>query len=72
MLIQVIIVVFFEEDGEIVVADYKTDRVDSGQELAAKYKTQLDYYAHALQQLTGKRVKEKILYSFGLREEILL
>ncbi len=72
VLIQGIIDVYFEEDGEIVVADYKTDRVDSGQELAAKYKTQLDYYAHALQQLTGKRVKEKILYSFGLREEILL
>ena len=72
VLIQGIIDVYFEEDGEIVVADYKTDRVDSGQELAAKYQTQLDYYAHALRELTGKRVKEKILYSFGLREEILL
>ena len=72
VLIQGIIDVYFEEDGEIVVADYKTDKVESGQELVGKYKKQLDYYAHALQELTGKRVKEKIIYSFGLREEIWL
>ncbi len=72
VLIQGIIDVYFEEDGEIVVADYKTDRVERGQELVGKYKTQLDYYARALEELTGKRVKEKIIYSFGLREEICL
>ncbi len=72
VLIQGIIDVYFEEDGEIVVADYKTDKVENGQELVRKYKKQLDYYAHALQELTGKRVKEKIIYSFGLREEIWL
>lgn len=72
VLMQGIIDVYFEEDGEIVVADYKTDRVDNGQELVTKYKKQLDYYAHALQELTGKRVKEKIIYSFELREEIVL
>ena len=72
MLIQGIIDVYFVEDGEIVVADYKTDRADSGQELVKKYRKQLDYYAHALEELTGKRVKEKIIYSFGLKEEISL
>ncbi len=72
VLIQGIIDVYFEEDGEIVVADYKTDKVENGQELVRKYKKQLDYYAHALQELTGKQVKEKIIYSFGLREEIWL
>ena len=72
VLIQGIIDVYFVEDGEIVVADYKTDRADSGQELVKKYRKQLDYYAHALEELTGKRVKEKIIYSFGLKEEISL
>ena len=72
VLIQGIIDVYFEEDGELVVADYKTDRVNNGQELIEKYKKQLDYYARALENLTGKRVKEKIIYSFGLREEIMI
>lgn len=72
VLIQGIIDVYFEEDGEIVVADYKTDRVDAGKELIEKYRIQLEYYARALQQLTGKKVKEKIIYSFRLHEEIAL
>lgn len=72
VLIQGIIDVYFEEDGEIVVADYKTDRVDDGKELVQKYQKQLEYYARALQQLTGKRVKEKVIYSFRLHEEIVL
>ena len=71
-MIQGIIDVYFEEDGELVVADYKTDRVSNGQELIDKYQKQLDYYARALQNLTGKRVKEKIIYSFGLKKEIML
>ncbi len=72
VLIQGIIDVYFEEDGELVVADYKTDKVSSAEELADKYKKQLEYYARALEQLTGKRVKEKILYSFGLKAEIMV
>lgn len=72
VLIQGIIDVYFEEDEELVVADYKTDRVRSPEELAVKYKKQLDYYAKALTQLTGKRVKEKIIYSFALEKEIVL
>ncbi|HKM04019.1 MAG TPA: helicase-exonuclease AddAB subunit AddA [Lachnospiraceae bacterium] len=72
MLIQGIIDVYFEEDGELVIADYKTDRVRSGDELRKRYQTQLDYYGKALEQMTGKKVKEKILYSFALEKEILL
>jgi ATP-dependent helicase/nuclease subunit A len=33
---------------------------------------QLDYYGRALTQLTGKKVKEKWIYSFGLRKAIQL
>lgn len=69
-LIQGIIDLYFEEDGELVLVDYKTDRVmknEAGEkELVRRYAIQLDYYAKALTQLTGKKVKEKIIYSFAL------
>ncbi len=60
---------FCEEDG-IVVVDYKTDYVQDGRELLCKYGKQLDYYQTALEKLTGKQVKEKVIYSFCLRETI--
>lgn len=72
VLIQGIIDVYFEEDGGLVVADYKTDAVTQAEELVNRYRVQLDYYARALEQLTRKRVKEKIIYSFALQREILL
>ena len=40
-------------------------------ELVKRYAIQLDYYAKALGQLTGKTVKEKIVYSFTLGKEIM-
>ena len=70
ILIQGIIDVYFEEDGELVVLDYKTDRVQSAKDLKEKYHAQLEYYAEALELLLGKRVKEKIIYSFTLKQEI--
>ena len=45
--------------------------VNSGsleKELVEKYHAQLDYYGRALEQITGKKVKEKVLYSFTLGE----
>ena len=54
------------------MADYKTDRVDSGEELVKKYEKQLEYYARAVTRLTGKKVKQKIIYSFRLHKEIML
>lgn len=70
VLVQGIIDVFFEEDGEIVLLDYKTDVIETPEELADRYRVQLDYYEEALVRLTGKRVKERILYSFYLGEEV--
>ena len=75
-LIQGIIDLYFEEDGELVIVDYKTDRVNKStageQELVKRYAIQLDYYAKALAQLTGKYVKEKIIYSFTLGKGIIV
>ena len=66
VLIQGIVDVFFEEDDGLVLLDYKTDVIKVPEELAKRYKVQLDYYAEALESLTGKRVKERVLYSFYL------
>ena len=70
VLIQGIVDVFFEEEEGLVVADYKTDVIRTPEELAHRYRVQLDYYQEALEHLTGRKVKEKILYSFCLGCEI--
>lgn len=72
VLVQGIIDIYFEEEGELVAADYKTDVVKTPKELVERYRVQLDYYAEALERLCGKKVKEKIIYSFYLGEEIIL
>ena len=72
ILIQGIIDVWFEEEDGLVLLDYKTDRVRNASQLKELYHAQLDYYAQALEQLLEKPVKEKIIYSFALKEEIIL
>lgn len=66
VLVQGIMDAFFEEEDGLVLMDYKTDYVhsDAKTELTAKYQVQLDYYRRALEQLTGKNVKEVWIYSF--------
>lgn len=68
MLIQGIIDAFFVEEGQIVLLDYKTDKVQTGKELWDRYATQLEYYEEALSSLMQMPVKEKILYSFSLED----
>ena len=70
VLVQGIIDVFFEEEDGLVVLDYKTDAVKTAGELIQRYRVQLDYYAQALEQIYGRPVKEKIIYSFKLGKEI--
>lgn len=72
MLVQGIIDAYFEEDGEVVLVDYKTDRVENGAELVRRYETQMKYYAQALEQALGLPVKEIILYSLSLGEEVMV
>lgn len=70
ILIQGIIDVFFEEDGELILLDYKSDIVKSEELLIKRYKVQLDYYKKALEQMLNKRVKEMIIFSLSLGKEI--
>ena len=73
ILVQGIIDVYFEEEDGLVLLDYKTDRVgkyNGVKMLEKRYRTQLEYYQKALEQLTGKKVKEKVIYSLYLEKEI--
>lgn len=70
VLIQGIIDVFFEEDGELVLLDYKSDLVYREEELLKRYQVQLNYYRKALEQMMKKHVKEMIIYSLSLGKEI--
>jgi ATP-dependent helicase/nuclease subunit A len=70
VLVQGIIDIFFEEDGKLVLLDYKTDRVQTAEELKGRYDRQLDYYAEALERARNLEVGEKYLYSFRLEELI--
>lgn len=66
VLIQGIIDAYFEEEDGLVLLDYKTDRIESMEALWNRYEAQMDHYQEALERLTGRRVKEKFLYSFHL------
>lgn len=72
VLIQGIMDVYFEEDDGLVLADYKTDHVRTLEELVKRYEKQLQIYAESLEQMTGKKVKERVIYSVCLGEEISL
>ena len=72
ILVQGIIDAYFEEADGLVVLDYKTDQIYTPEGLIERYHSQLDYYAKALEQLTQKKVKEKIIYSFTIKKEIRL
>jgi CRISPR/Cas system-associated exonuclease Cas4 (RecB family) len=51
--------VWFEEGGELVLVDYKTDRDESSSE---GYALQLRLYAMALERYTGRRPDRAVLY----------
>ena len=70
LLVQGIVDCAFLEDGAWILVDYKTDRVEDEQEFAEIYRPQLRWYAEALEDLTGKAVKEAWLYSISKQKAI--
>ena len=70
MMIQGIADCAFLENGELVVVDYKTDRLKTEEDFRRKYSSQVLLYKKALEQSTGYKVKETLLYSFHLGKEI--
>ena len=70
VLVQGILDACFETEEGLVLVDYKTDYIpeNTKEELCKRYAAQLDYYARALWQITGKKVVRKMIYSFYSEE----
>ena len=68
--IQGIADMFFTENDEIVLVDYKTNKNTTPEQLTEEYRGQLMIYSKALTEATGMRVKECLLYAFSLGREI--
>ena len=60
----------FIEDGKAVIVDYKTDKYKDHDRLKERYSKQLKLYGEAVKQCLGIEVKEKIIYSLYLNDEI--
>lgn len=72
ILMQGIADCFFEEDGEFVLIDYKTDNV-YGKDIikySERYRPQLEYYRKAIEKIFEKRVKEKYIYYLDCAKSI--
>lgn len=60
----------FVENGELVIVDYKTDKVKNVEELYAMYHHQLLIYKEAMEQCTDYKVKECLIYSIPHSQSI--
>ncbi len=60
------------EEGQGTILDYKTDRVRSMEELAERYRNQLELYRAILEEYLAVPIREKILYSFALGDGIVV
>ena len=74
MLLQGVIDLYFREDNELVLVDYKSDRVTAFNkvDIIARYRLQLELYKTAMEKILGQRVKASYLYLFDVDEAILL
>lgn len=61
---------YFIEDGEIVVVDYKSDTIENLAKERKSYELQVKIYMKILGKLTGKNVKEMYLYAFLADREL--
>ena len=77
IIVQGVIDAFYINDnGNIILIDYKTDGLSNGKitkdQLINNYKIQMDIYEKALNQITGKKVEQRYIYSFALNEAIII
>ena len=72
IMLRGIIDAYFEENGEIVLLDYKTDFVneENREEVVDRYRKQLEVYAKVIEEITDKKVKEQYIYLFGVDESV--
>jgi ATP-dependent helicase/nuclease subunit A len=71
-LVEGVVDLVFEEDGALIVVDYKTESITPEQaiEQAAHHAPQLQLYGRGLAQATGLRVKQRIVLFTALAREV--
>lgn len=72
IIVQGAVDVAFEENGNLVIVDYKTDRIKDISKLTELYKKQLEIYKLAMEQSTEMTVSECIICSVHLGKYIKL
>lgn len=72
VLVQGVIDAYFIEGNEIILVDYKSDAYVTEEKLKSRYHMQLKHYQKALEQLTGMKVKESIIYSVWLSCQVII
>ncbi len=72
IIVQGVLDLWYEVDGRAVIVDYKTDRVDTKEQLIERYGVQLDMYEKALERIYNIKTDKKYIYSFALEQFILL
>ncbi len=72
ILIQGIIDCYFYEDDQVVIIDYKTDKIsDENLELIKQeYSPQILSYKEAVEKITDKKVKACYLYLFDISQAV--
>jgi ATP-dependent helicase/nuclease subunit A len=71
-LVEGVVDLVFEEDGALVVVDYKTDHIAADQALAqaAHHAPQLQLYGRGLAQATGLSVRERLVLFTALGQTV--
>jgi ATP-dependent helicase/nuclease subunit A len=74
LLLQGIIDLYFVDEDELVLVDYKTDRVTpmNRHQLIDIYQVQVQLYKTALERILGQKVKECFLYFFDSGEAVTM
>lgn len=72
IIVQGSVDLLFEEDGKLVIVDFKTDRNKSEEELITVYAEQLKIYGKACESLLKKSIGELAIYSFSIGKTISL
>ncbi|WP_313341516.1 helicase-exonuclease AddAB subunit AddA [Sedimentibacter sp.] len=73
ILIQGIIDCYFYEDDEVVIIDYKTDEINSDDDLkfaTEEYRPQILSYKEAVEKITRRKVKACYLYLFDAAAQV--
>lgn len=61
---------YINKDDELILVDYKTDFVQTEEELIHKYKKQLELYKKALEEALNRQVNHMFIYSTFLGKEL--